>query len=113
MTPGSEPREHEFGEVRRTERPPVQHLDIDDLKSVRLELSVDLGCARMLVRDVLELKRGSVVRLDKVAGETTDITVGGLPFARGEVVVIGDTLHVRVGELVGAEERTEDDAPGH
>jgi flagellar motor switch protein FliN/FliY len=102
-------REHRFNEVRRAERAPTQHLDIEDLKTVRLFLTVDLGHTSMLVREVLELQQGSVVRLNKVAGETTDIEVGGEYFARGEVVVIGDALHVRISEIVGAEEKPEDD----
>ena len=60
----------------------------------------------MLVREVLELKRGSIVQLDKLAGEMTDIYVNGLHLARGEVVVIADVLHVRIGEIVGREEKS-------
>ncbi|MBM3290634.1 MAG: flagellar motor switch protein FliN, partial [Candidatus Hydrogenedentes bacterium] len=64
-----------------------------------------LGACTMLVRDVLALQRGSVVQLSKLAGEMTDIYLNGLPLARGEVVVIGDTLHVRIGEIVGQEKQ--------
>jgi len=45
------------------------------------------------------------VQLSKLAGEMTDIYLNGLPLARGEVVVIGDTLHVRIGEIVGQEKQ--------
>lgn len=86
---------------------PSQHLAVDDLKRVKLPISAHLGSCTMLVRDVLQLRRGSVVRLDKLAGEMTDIYVSNLPLARGEVVVIGDVLHVRVGEIVGQELRSE------
>jgi len=66
----------------------------------------------MLVREVLDLKQGSIVPLDKLAGEMTDIYVNGIPLAKGEVVVIGDSLHVRVGEILGvaaSEKEAEDE----
>jgi len=85
--------------------PPGAHLKLDDLKRVKLTVSADLGGCPMLVRDVLALQRGSVVQLSKLAGEMTDIYLNGLPLARGEVVVIGDTLHVRIGEIIGQEKQ--------
>ncbi len=93
--------EHEFEEVQATPATSTQRLALDDLKKVCLTVSADLGRCEMLVRDVLRLQPGSVVSLDKLAGEMTDIYANGLPLARGEVVVIGDTLHVRIGEIVG------------
>jgi flagellar motor switch protein FliN/FliY len=95
--------EHVFQEIEPVAAPPGAHLKLDDLKQVKLTVSADLGSSSMLVRDVLELQRGSIVQLSKLAGEMTDIYVNGLPLARGEVVVIGDTLHVRIGEIVGQE----------
>ena len=104
----SDARAHEFAEVVRAEGHPMRHLTVDDLKKVVLTIAADLGQCTMLLRDVLELKRGSVVPLNKVAGEMTDILVNGLPLAKGEVVVIGDTLHVRIGEVIGASEKADD-----
>jgi flagellar motor switch protein FliN/FliY len=112
MTPSNDKpdaQDYRMGEVRRPDKAPTQHLDMEDLRPVRLALSVDLGTCPMLVREVLELKRGSVVRLNKVAGETTDVTIGGQLLARGEVVVIGDSLHVRISDIVGTEERLDED----
>jgi flagellar motor switch protein FliN len=77
-------------------------LGIDDLKKVRLTLTVDLGETAITVRDVLELKQGSVIQLNKPAGEMTDIFINGIALAKGEVVVIADALHVRVAEISGA-----------
>jgi len=93
---------HEFDEVVQNRIVPFEKLDIDDLKNVRLSVSADLGQTVMLVRDVLELRQGSVVPLDKLAGEMTDIYVNDIPLAKGEVVVIADSLHVRIGEIYGA-----------
>jgi len=103
---------HEFNEVVQGKIIPFEKLAVDDLKNVRLTITADLGEAPMLVREVLDLKQGSIVPLDKLAGEMTDIYVNGIPLAKGEVVVIGDSLHVRVGEILGvaaSEKEAEDE----
>ena len=76
-----------------------EHLSTDDLSEVHLTLSADLGRCTVLVREVIELRRGSVLPLDKLAGEMVDLMLNGVPFAKGEVVVIGDNLHVRIAEI--------------
>jgi len=89
---------------------PADHLALDDLADVCLTIHADLGRARMTVRDVLALRQGVVVQLDKQAGEMTDVFINNQPLAKGEVVVIGDTLHVRIAEIIGtAEKASEDD----
>ena len=103
-----EPQNHEFSEVRRADRSPTQHIEIEDLKDVKLSMTADLGQATMLVREVLELHCGSIIQLNKTAGEPTDVYVGSQIFSKGEVVVIGDALHIRIGEIIGLEERSED-----
>jgi flagellar motor switch protein FliN/FliY len=104
----AEPHPHEFEEVGEEISDPRYHLDLQDLKSVTLTITANLGECKMLVRDVLALREGAVIQLDRLAGEMTDIYVNGLPLARGEVVVIGDNLHVRVGEIAGHGGRPED-----
>ena len=98
----SQTHEHEFDEVVQTDMPPSDRLGFDDLKNVRLVITADLGEVKISVRDILELREGSVIQLDKLAGEMTDIQVNGIPLAKGEVVVIADSLHVRVSEIIGA-----------
>lgn len=98
-----EAHDHAFEEVDRQEAVELsQQLQLDDLRQVKLDVSATLGRSRMKVREVLELKAGSVVSLDKMAGEMTDIAINGMPLAKGEVVVIGDVLHVRIAEVTGA-----------
>ncbi len=75
------------------------HLALEDLSGVPLKVAAELGRAKTRVRDILDLKVGSIVTLEKVAGEMADITVNGISFAKGEVVVIGDVLHVRIAEI--------------
>lgn len=93
---------HEFDEVVQNKIVPFDKLGIENLQNVRLLVSADLGETVMLVREVLELRQGSIVPLDKLAGEMTDIYVNDIPLAKGEVVVIADSLHVRIGEIYGA-----------
>ncbi len=109
--PEEELIEAEFTEVgetlERDDSRPFEHLDLEDVMNVRLRLTAELGKARMRVHAVLALKVGSIVTLDTMAGELTDIYVNGLPLARGEVVVISDTLHVRVSEILDNAESLE------
>lgn len=99
-----EAQEVEFPEVEAMDDAIGANLALDDLARVSLLLTVDLGTSPMKVRDLLDLKVGSVVSLDKMAGEMTDIQLGGRDIARGEVVVLGDILHVRLSEIYGASE---------
>jgi flagellar motor switch protein FliN len=82
----------------------IEHLRIEDIRKVKLPITADLGRCYLNVREVLELKPGSVLAMDKLAGEMADLYVGGIPLARGEVVVLGDTLHVRLAEIMGLDE---------
>lgn len=100
--------DHTFEAIEQAETS-LERLALEDLNDVRLSIAADLGRCTMYVREILELKRGSVVTLDKLAGEMTDIFVNDLALAKGEVVVIGDALHVRIGEIVGTGEKEPDD----
>jgi len=77
---------------------------IDLLKDVPLRLTVELGRARLLVREVLALRDGSVVELDRQAGAAVDVLVNGALIARGEVVVVDERFGVRITEVVGPSE---------
>lgn len=81
----------------------VSHIDL--LRDVELNVKIELGRARMLVEDVLKLNEGSVVELDKLAGDPVDVFVNERLVARGEVLVLNDNFCVRVNEIVaGAKE---------
>lgn len=97
--------DHEFGEELVSAAPVQERLSVEDLEEVKLEISADLGQCAIRVRDVLALQRGSVLALNKLAGEMADIYINGVPFGRGEVVVMVDSLHVRVAEIIGAMEK--------
>lgn len=73
---------------------------IDLLRDVELNVKIELGRSRMLVEDVLKLAEGSVVELDKLAGDPVDVFVNDRLVARGEVLVLNDNFCVRVNEIV-------------
>lgn len=75
------------------------------LMDIPLEISVELGRVKMLVKDVVELGTGSIVEIDKAAGEPVDVMVNGRLVARGEVVVIEDNFGVRLTEILNPQER--------
>ncbi|MFI5386452.1 MAG: flagellar motor switch protein FliN [Fimbriimonadales bacterium] len=75
------------------------------LMDIPLEITVELGRVRMLVKDVVELGTGSIVEIDKAAGEPVDVMVNGRLVARGEVVVIEDNFGVRLTEILNPQER--------
>ena len=74
---------------------------LDVLLDVPLRVTVEIGSARMLVQEVLQLGPGSVIELDRMAGEPADLLVNGRVVARGEVVVSDDRLSIRVVEITG------------
>lgn len=73
---------------------------IELLGDVNLHVKIELGRTRMLVEDVLRLGEGSVVELDKLAGDPVDIYVNDRPVARGEVLVLNDNFCVRINEII-------------
>lgn len=80
----------------------AQHSSIDLLRDVDLNVKIELGRSQMLVEDVLKLAEGSVVELDKLAGDPVDVFVNDRLVARGEVLVLNDNFCVRVNEIVAA-----------
>ncbi len=75
------------------------------IRDVELDLKIELGRTQMYLEDVLKLRKGAVVPLDKLAGDPVDIYVNGRLIARGEVLVLNDNFCVRVNELLAAQER--------
>ncbi len=73
------------------------------VRDVELDVKIELGRTQMYLDDVLRLHKGSVVPLDKLAGDPVDIFVNGRLIARGEVLVLNDNFCVRVAELVAGE----------
>ena len=72
-----------------------------------MQLTVELGRTKMLVRDVLELNQGAVVELTKLAGEPLDVFVNSKLVARGEAVVVNEKFGIRLVDIVSPTERVE------
>ena len=70
------------------------------MSSVRLDVSVELGRAKIAVKDLLSLDEGGVIRLGRTVGEPVDLVVNGTVTARGEIVVVDGRLGLRVTSLV-------------
>jgi flagellar motor switch protein FliN/FliY len=81
--------------------------DLRRLSAVPVDLSVEIGRSRMSVGETLELREGSVVTLDRMAGEPVDLLVNGTPIARGEVVVIDEQFGLRLTQVLTASPGTE------
>jgi flagellar motor switch protein FliN/FliY len=85
--------------------------DLRRLSAVPVDLSVEIGRARMSVGETLELREGSVVTLDRMAGEPVDLLVNGRPIARGEVVVIDEQFGLRLTQVLAAPGGADTGAP--
>ena len=85
----------------------VNPLAADALSNAMIKISVELGTTLKTVREVFEMGEGTILELDKLAGEPVDVMANGLLFAYGEVVVIDENFGIRITEIIGTK-----DAPG-
>ena len=83
----------------------VQNLRV--LENIDVRLTVEVGSTDIRIRDLLRLNEGSVVELDRLAGDPLDILVNGTIIARGEVVMVGERFGIRFSEIVSPEKRME------
>lgn len=100
-----EPTAFEFGELAAQAAPQAEASDISLVYDVDLNVRVELGRTRMVIEDVLRLHEGSIVPLEKLAGDPVDIFVNGQLMARGEVLVLNDNFCVRVSQILGEQTR--------
>lgn len=92
-------------ESKQTKASSREERDLEILLDIPLELSVELGRVSLLVQDVVDLSAGSIIELERAAGEPVDVLVNGRLVARGEVVVIEDNFGVRITEILSPQER--------
>jgi len=86
---------------------PMKDRGIDLLLDIPLEVAVEVGRSRILVRDLLQLQEGSMIELDKLAGEPLDLYVNSRLIARGEAVVVNEKFGLRLTDVVSPSERIE------
>ncbi|GAB4387967.1 MAG: hypothetical protein Kow0025_04540 [Thermodesulfovibrionales bacterium] len=94
-----------FQELSDEKRPEGGVRDLDFLLDIPLVVTVELGRTRMLINDLLQLGQGSVIELDKLAGEPMEILVNDKLVARGEVVVINEKFGIRLTDIMSPTER--------
>ncbi|MFQ5538175.1 MAG: flagellar motor switch protein FliN [Gemmatimonadota bacterium] len=94
----------EAAEFNELDQPSVEDapLELGLLYDLSMPVAIELGRTRMAVREILALGRGSVIQLDRLAGEPIDVFVGDRKLAEGEVVVVGEQFGVRVTRIVSA-----------
>ena len=97
--------EAEVAVTRKPDKIGAEKLKI--LESIEVGLSIEVGRTEMTIKDLLLLNEGSVVELDRLAGEPLDILVNGAIIAKGEVVMVGERYGVRFTDIVDPEERAE------
>ena len=85
--------------------PSTNEVNLDVILDVPVTLSMEVGRTRIPIRNLLQLNQGSVVELDRAAGEPLDVFVNGTLIAHGEVVVVNDRFGVRLTDVVSPSER--------
>lgn len=80
---------------------------LDFILDVTLQVTVEVGRSRMTIQDLLQLGQGSVVELEKLAGEPLDVYINGKPVARGEAVIVNEKFGVRLTDIISPEDRVE------
>jgi flagellar motor switch protein FliN len=94
-----------FEELQNTGRKNSGAIDIDFILDIPLTVTVELGRARMLIGELLQLGQGSIVELAKFAGEPMDVFINQRLIAKGEVVVVNEKFGIRLTDIVSPTER--------
>ncbi len=110
--PGASDRAEEMVQADRFELPQLEgsedlasNTNLDLVMDVQLPVVVELGRTQKLVKEILQLQRGSVITLDKMAGEPANLVINGTIMASGEIVVIDDNFGIRITKMVSRLDR--------
>jgi len=95
----------EFEQMQDEGQPPSGDVNLDVILDVPVTLSMEVGRTRVPIRNLLQLNQGSVVELDRAAGEPLDVFVNGTLIAHGEVVVVNERFGIRLTDVVSPAER--------
>jgi flagellar motor switch protein FliN len=102
---GAAVRRANFDDLESGGAPAAAYNDIDLVMDVPVQVTVELGRAKMQIRNLLALTQGSVVELDIIAGEPLEVVVNGCLVAQGEVVIVNDRYGIRLTDIVTPAER--------
>ena len=97
-------QDHEFENVQNEGSEETKR-DIDFLLDIPVEVSVQLGTTKMVIKELLQLGQGSVIELEKLAGEPMEILANNRTVARGEVVVVNEKFGVRLTDIISPSDR--------
>jgi flagellar motor switch protein FliN/FliY len=121
----------EAGEATGEENPDISKLELEHFDSpggnggepdlrrmellmdILLPVSIELGRTKMYVKDILELERGSIIELDKMAGEPVDLYINNKKMAEGEVVVVDKHFGIRITQLIDPADRIKNLGKGY
>ncbi len=98
----------ELDELEDTSSSPLsaeEHARLDSILDIPVTISMEVGRSKINIRNLLQLNQGSVVELDRVAGEPLDVLVNGTLIAHGEVVVVNDKFGIRLTDVISQTER--------
>ncbi len=84
---------------------PSSDVNLDMVLDIPVTISMEIGRTQINIRNLLQLSQGSVIELDRLAGEPMDVLVNNTLFAHGEVVVVNDKFGIRLTDVISAEER--------
>ena len=106
----SEETENQNDSTQAPEAVAEERVSVDNLRvleNIEVTMTVEVGNTEIKIRDLLRLNEGSVIELDRLAGDPLDILVNGTIIARGEVVMVGERFGIRFSEIVSPEKRME------
>jgi flagellar motor switch protein FliN/FliY len=98
-------QQHEFENLKEEKNESTAGRDINFLLDIPVELTVQLGTTKMLIKELLQLGQGSVIELEKLAGEPMEIYANSRLVARGEAVVVNEKFGVKLTDIISPSER--------
>ena len=98
-------QQHEFENLKEGKNESTAGRDINFLLDIPVELTVQLGTTKMLIKELLQLGQGSVIELEKLAGEPMEIYANSRLVARGEAVVVNEKFGVKLTDIISPSER--------
>lgn len=101
------PRPAPFDELEPSGKPPALEgtPDLEVILDIPVRISMEVGNTEITIRNLLQLNQGSVVELDRLAGEPLDVLVNGTLIAHGEVVVVNEKFGIRMTDVISPSER--------
>lgn len=95
----------QFAQLKNEGKGNTNEVNLDVILDIPVTLSVEIGRTRQTIRNLLQLNQGSVVELDRLAGEPMDVLVNGTLIAHGEIVVVNEKFGIRLTDVISAAER--------